>query len=103
MPETIWLTKFLILLSIISLVKSQSCMGVVNDTNWIKIEGKCFLFVTDLMDYDAAIQKCSDEGGRLFEPKNNLANVKIKDAARSRLNSTPDFWIGVSDWINEGK
>ena len=39
MPETIWLTKFLILLSIISLVKSKSCMGVVNDTNWLKIEG----------------------------------------------------------------
>ena len=69
----------------------------------ISIIGKCFLFVSDLFDYDGAYQKCGTEGGRLFEPKNNLANARVTAASRSKLTDDPDFWIGITDKNDEGR
>ena len=69
----------------------------------ISITGKCFLFVSDLLDYDDAFQKCGSEGGRLFEPKNNLANARVTAVSRSELTSVPDFWIGITDKNDEGR
>ena len=70
---------------------------------FITITGKCFLFVSDLLDYDAAFQNCNAEGGRLFEPKNNLANAKVTAVSRSKLTNDPDFWIGITDKNDEGR
>lgn len=69
--------------------------------NWVRLKGKCFLFVNETLDYEGAYQKCSQEGGRLFEPKNQPANGLVAKVAANELGS--DYWIGITDQLNEGK
>lgn len=69
--------------------------------NWTRLKGKCFLFVNETLDYSGAYQNCIDEGGRLFEPKNQPANGLVAKVAGYEL--AGDYWIGITDQLNEGK
>lgn len=78
-------------------VNSQSCQA-----GWLKLDSKCFLFVSQTFDYDGAVNNCIAEGGRLFEPKNEHANDRIARVALSRLASPLDYWIGIDDLDDNG-
>ena len=93
--------NILLILSHLGLVQSHACAD-----GWVHIQDRCLLFVNDLLEYNDAVQKCIDESGTLFEPKNALVNGRITGAARGSSgfsDDDPEFWIGVSDATNEGK
>lgn len=98
MPSGGW--NILLILLHLGLVQSHTC-----EDGWVHIQDRCLLFVNDLLEYNDAVQKCIDESGTLFEPKNALVNGRITGAARGSSgfsDDDPEFWIGVSDATNEG-
>jgi len=73
-------------------------------TNWKKLFGKCFYFGQNSLSYDSANEECLNIGGRLFEPKNDLANGYIASVSKNFLKtSEPAYWIGITDLQMEGK
>ena len=70
------------------------------DPNYHNIEGRCFYFGNVRSTYGDAELDCIDRGGRLFEPKNEEANIRIYQEAKSVIKLP--FWIGINEITSNG-
>ena len=74
-------------------LKGQTC-----PTDWIILNGKCFLYPdTEMGTFSEAKAFCEAEGGRLFEAKTSTAAGSIATEF-----SLDNFWIGIQDLSSEG-
>ena len=71
---------------------------------WIKIGTKLYSFNTDRKNYTDARASCIEQGGRLFEPRDELTNTEVTNMAidkgiiASGFNGTMSgFWFGIND------
>ena len=82
----------------IHLGQAQTCL-----TNWTLIQGKCFYFSQDKMNFHDAVEHCSSLAGKLFEAKNDEASIKIGNEAQILFDDhVVDFWIGITDQKDQG-
>lgn len=72
-----------------------------DDPSYHTIQGRCFYFGNTKSSYQNAEIDCADKGGRLFEPKNEEANLRIYQNARSFFGIP--FWIGINGRSSPGK
>ena len=53
------------------------------------------------MDHDSAIDFCHEKGAKLFEPKSETVNNKIRQIAKDKA-FNQYLWLGIHDISNEG-
>ena len=63
-------------------------------------DGKWYLF-KDKLDHDKAIDFCNQLGGKLFEPKSETVNNKLRQMATDK-GFNQYLWLGIHDISNEG-
>ena len=69
---------------------------------WISLgeQDKEFLFRSSKMQFDDAESFCKNEGGILYEPRNESVMSKVLNHAHNK--SIKGFWLGVHDKSEEG-
>ena len=77
-----------------------SQLGCPNGGNFRKIDGGCYLFINEVMNYNDAKTLCENKiangnPGYLVEPKTTLTSKLIFSEARTMF--YPGYWIGVND------
>ena len=75
-------------------------------TNWNPVGQKCILFGNDFVNYANAMASCKQNGGRLYEPRDQLEHTLVKEIARvkSPLNAHDHGpWIGINDIKKENE
>ena len=56
------------------------------------------------VNFSTAVQSCKDSGGKLFEPMNLPANSFVAGISANKLGvDPPDYWIGITDEMDEGR
>ena len=69
---------------------------------WIKIGTKHYSFNTDRKNYTDARASCIEQGGRLFEPRDESTNSDVIKAANDIfIFYNHGFWFGINDFLLE--
>ena len=68
--------------------------------NYRLVQGKCFYFEREYMNWEGARDNCKQKGGKLFEPKSVAEMKKIALIAYGA--SVWFAWIGITDIASEG-
>ena len=61
---------------------------------------KLYEFNDDLLTYSNALRICKENGGKMFEPKNELVYNNIVKISKEK--ALGNIWIGINDLSNEG-
>lgn len=62
----------------------------------------CYIFMKDYKNYDDAKQNCSNQRGRLFEPRSITINKLIYEKSVEVFGDPEVSWIGINDLLAEG-
>ena len=71
-------------------------------TNWKKVLDSCILLSSESADFDTAIEKCKDLGGKLYEPQSLFHNQLVYALIEIKGLEGSGFWIGIHDKFTEG-
>ena len=63
--------------------------------DWIVLNNTCYKFQNKTYNFSDAREFCTNLGGKLFEPRNNLKNANIHKIAKQYINLNHGAWIGV--------
>ena len=65
--------------------------------NWNKVSDSCILLSSENADFDTAIEKCKDQGGKLYEPQSLSHNQLVYALIEEKGQEDQPFWIGIHD------
>uniref|UniRef100_A0A8D0GVB6 C-type lectin domain family 3 member A n=1 Tax=Sphenodon punctatus TaxID=8508 RepID=A0A8D0GVB6_SPHPU len=68
-----------------------------------KIYKKCYLASDGAKHFHEANEDCIAKGGTLAIPRDNDETNALRDYGKQSLPGVVDFWLGVTDMVNEGK
>ncbi|XP_060796421.1 tetranectin-like protein [Neoarius graeffei] len=68
-----------------------------------KAHKKCYLVIEKPTHYHEANEDCIAQGGTLATPRSLRENNDLRDYAKLSSPGTKDFWIGVTDIVQEGQ
>ena len=70
------------------------------ESNGRVVDGKCYIFVAEMKNYDEANKFCKQKGNaRLFEPRSKTLNRKIYDKSVEVFPKRQRTWIGIQ-WVS---
>ena len=67
---------------------------------WIQVDGSCYQFNKDVLNWNDAQAKCHSLGAHLFEPMSDKEAMMTKTWAENE--GLGDVWVGVTDSAQEG-
>ncbi|KAF7242706.1 C-type lectin domain family 3 member A [Varanus komodoensis] len=95
---------------------SQQCDAVVKRANatlgciariclrGMKVHKKCYLASESSKHFHEANEECIAKGGTLAIPRDSDETNALRDYSKKSLpTSATDFWLGITDMVNEGK
>ncbi|XP_006016491.1 C-type lectin domain family 3 member A [Alligator sinensis] len=68
-----------------------------------KVHKKCYLVSEGAKHFHEANEDCIAKGGTLAIPRDNEETNVLRDYGKKGLPGVPEFWLGVTDMVNEGK
>ncbi|XP_039359300.1 C-type lectin domain family 3 member A isoform X2 [Mauremys reevesii] len=68
-----------------------------------KIHRKCYLASEGAKHFHEANEDCIAKGGTLAIPRDNDETSSLRDYGKKSLPGIADFWLGITDMVNEGK
>lgn len=68
-----------------------------------KIYKKCYLASESAKYFHEANEDCIAKGGTLAIPRDGDETNALRDYSKKSLHGIADFWLGVTDMVNEGK
>ncbi|CAM5093706.1 unnamed protein product [Natator depressus] len=68
-----------------------------------KIHKKCYLASEGAKHFHEANENCIAKGGTLAIPRDNDETNSLQDYGKKSLPGVADFWLGITDMVNEGK
>ena len=73
----------------------QKLFSACPQHDWIVLNNTCYKFQNKTYNFNDASDFCTNLGGKLFEPRNNLKNENIHKIAKQYMNLNHGAWIGV--------
>ncbi|XP_065101862.2 CD209 antigen-like protein C isoform X2 [Paramisgurnus dabryanus] len=70
--------------------------------NWLHLEGRCYFFSDDKLDWQHSKESCASMGGHLTILHSHEQHHALESVARNRGGLDYHFWIGLSDAETEG-
>uniref|UniRef100_A0A671PE34 Si:ch73-86n18.1 n=1 Tax=Sinocyclocheilus anshuiensis TaxID=1608454 RepID=A0A671PE34_9TELE len=85
----------------------QTCSKPVNKCrpcpeDWLHLEGRCYFFSEDKLDWQHSKDSCVSMGGHLSILHSNQQYLSLWPVARNRGGLDYHYWIGLSDIETEG-
>ncbi|XP_048371360.1 C-type lectin domain family 3 member A [Sphaerodactylus townsendi] len=68
-----------------------------------KVHKKCYLASDSAKHFHEANEDCIAKGGTLAIPRDGDETNALRDYGKKSLPGVADFWLGVTDMVNEGK
>ncbi|XP_054856770.1 C-type lectin domain family 3 member A isoform X2 [Eublepharis macularius] len=68
-----------------------------------KVHKKCYLASNSAKHFHEANEDCIAKGGTLAIPRDGDETNALRDYGKKSLAGVADFWVGVTDMVNEGK
>ncbi|XP_032086993.1 C-type lectin domain family 3 member A [Thamnophis elegans] len=68
-----------------------------------KIHKKCYLVSEGAKHFHEANEDCIAKGGTLAIPRDGDETTALREYSKKSLPGVADFWLGVTDMVNEGK
>ena len=78
-------------------------LNLVELDGWTKVLDSLVWFSSEGATFDGAIQKCTEMGARLFEPRTLRQNREVYAALKAKGRAQHDHWIGINDRLVENK
>ncbi|XP_044290159.1 C-type lectin domain family 3 member A [Varanus komodoensis] len=70
----------------------------------MKVHKKCYLASESSKHFHEANEECIAKGGTLAIPRDSDETNALRDYSKKSLpTSATDFWLGITDMVNEGK
>ena len=81
----------------------QILLSACPQNDWIVLNNTCYKFQNKTSDFNDASDFCTNLGGKLFKPRNNLTDKNVYKVAKQLMNLNHGAWIGVvtnqtEDW-----
>uniref|UniRef100_A0A673JBP8 Hepatic lectin-like n=1 Tax=Sinocyclocheilus rhinocerous TaxID=307959 RepID=A0A673JBP8_9TELE len=88
----------------------QTCSKPGEETNifvpcpedWLQLEGRCYFFSEDKLDWQHSKESCASMGGHLSILHSHQQHHTLESVARNRGGFDYHYWIGLSDIETEG-
>nr|XP_056718768.1 C-type lectin domain family 3 member A [Euleptes europaea] len=68
-----------------------------------KVHKKCYLASDGAKHFHEANEDCIAKGGTLAIPRDGDETNALRDYGKKSMPGVADFWLGVTDMVNEGK
>ncbi|XP_034975322.1 C-type lectin domain family 3 member A [Zootoca vivipara] len=68
-----------------------------------KVHKKCYLASEGAKHFHEANEDCIAKGGTLAIPRDGDETNALREYSKKSLSGVADFWLGVTDMVNEGK
>lgn len=68
-----------------------------------KVHKKCYLASDGAKHFHEANEDCIAKGGTLAIPRDGDETNALRDYGKKSLPGVADFWLGITDMVNEGK
>ena len=76
---------------------------VVHPDGWTKVLDSFIWFSSEAATFDKAIEKCTEMGAQLFEPRTLRQNREVYAALKAKGRERHRHWIGIHDRLQENK
>ena len=63
--------------------------------DWIVLNNTCYKFQNKTSNFNDASDFCTNIGGKLFEPRDNLTDEQVYNRAKQSMKLNHGAWIGV--------
>ncbi|KAF4103302.1 hepatic lectin [Onychostoma macrolepis] len=70
--------------------------------DWLHLEGRCYFFSEDKLDWQHSKESCASMGGHLTILHSHQQHHTLESVARNRGGFDYHYWIGLSDIETEG-
>ena len=64
---------------------------------WKKVSNSCILLSSEKTNFDTAVKKCKDQGGKLYEPQSLSHNQMVYALIEEKGLESKNFWVGIHD------
>ena len=77
------------------LLDFQKLISACPKNDWVVLNNKCYKFQNKTSNFNDASDFCTNLGGKLYEPRDNLTEEQVYKRAKQNMNLNHGAWIGV--------
>ena len=93
-------------MKIIEVIAFLKLFSACPQNDWIVLNNTCYKFQNKTSNFNDARDFCTNIGGKLFEPRDNLTDEQVYKRAKQNMNLNHGTWIGVvtnrtEDWTGK--